>query len=411
MKDTDLYSQILGIRSLWTVKDVNLDLSNETVSVFVEPEAEASLVCPKCGSVCSGYDKRRRQWRHLDTCQYKTLLITDLPRVECPEHVVLTAQVPSGDPGSGLTALFEALVIDCLKEASILAVCQQLKLSWNTIYGIMQRAVVRGLKQRQSISPKRIAVDETPFRKRHDYVTFVSVHETGTVQHISPGRKKGDLIEYFAPLSSEQKVTFEAVTMDMASPYISAALQEIPGALDKIAFDKFNVAKLLGDAVDEVRRQEHKALQTKGLSDLTGTKHFWLTNRSNLSVSQLIWFKTLRESSLKTARAWALKDTAMGLWHYVSKAWALKGWNKWLSWAFRSKLSQIRKVAWTVKSHLWGILNAIILKADNGLAESINSRIKMIKVRSRDFRNKERFRASIYFYLGGLDLYPEMVRR
>ena len=40
-------------------------------------------------------------------------------------------------------------------------------------------------------------------------------------------------------------------------------------------------------------------------------------------------------------------------------------------------------------------------------AEGLNSRIKMIKVRSRGFRNKERFANAIYFHLGGLNLYPE----
>ncbi|WP_419648622.1 transposase, partial [Thiolapillus sp.] len=39
------------------------------------------------------------------------------------------------------------------------------------------------------------------------------------------------------------------------------------------------------------------------------------------------------------------------------------------------------------KEHLWGILNAIVLKVSNGPAEGLNSRIKMIKVRSRGFRN------------------------
>ncbi|MDC1287765.1 transposase, partial [Gammaproteobacteria bacterium] len=61
--------------------------------------------------------------------------------------------------------------------------------------------------------------------------------------------------------------------------------------------------------------------------------------------------------------------------------------------------------------HLWGIINAVILKVDNGGTESINSRIKMIKVRSRGFRNKSRFRNAIYFHLGGLDLYPDEVNK
>ena len=60
-----------------------------------------------------------------------------------------------------------------------------------------------------------------------------------------------------------------------------------------------------------------------------------------------------------------------------------------------------------IKKHLWGILNAIVLKATNASAESINSKIKMIKIRSRGFRNKKRFANAIYFHLGGLDLYPK----
>ena len=44
--------------------------------------------------------------------------------------------------------MFEALVIDWLKEASTLAVSRQMKLSRNAIDGIMQRAVKRGLKPR-----------------------------------------------------------------------------------------------------------------------------------------------------------------------------------------------------------------------------------------------------------------------
>lgn len=74
-------------------------------------------------------------------------------------------------------------------------------------------------------------------------------------------------------------------------------------------------------------------------------------------------------------------------------------------------MKPMKKVAKTIKEHLWGILNAIILRITNGPAESINSRIKTIKVRSRGFRNKERFRNAIYFHLGGLALYPEGIMR
>ena len=156
--------------------------------------------------------------------------------------------------------------------------------------------------------------------------------------------------------------------------------------------------------MDKVRRQEHKALRAEGDTTLTGSKYDWLTNRENMSRKQKRRFQSLKNSSLKTARAWAIKEMARNLWHYVHPTWALKGWKRWLSWAMRCRLEPVKEAAKTIKNHLWGIINAIILKVSNGPAESINSRIKTVKVRSRGFRNNERFATAIYFHLGGLDL-------
>jgi len=319
--------------------------------------------------------------------------------------------VPWAEPGSGFTALFEVLVIDWLKEASTAAVSRLMGLSWNAIDGIMQRAVERGLARRQELFPTRIGVDETAFRKRHDYVTIVSDQEAGTVLHVAENRKKANLKAWYESLTQEQREAIESVSMDMWPAFINATLESLPEAEEKIAFDKFHVAKYLGEAVDKVRRQEHKVLMAEGYEELKGSKYSWLYNPENMTLKQKRRFKALRESTLKTARAWAIKELAMSLWHYISKTWARKGWEQWLSWAVRCRLDPIKEVAKTIKEHLWGILNAVVLKVSNGPAEGINSRIKMIKVRSRGFRNKERFANAIYFHLGGLNLYPEGITR
>lgn len=92
MKDTQLYSQILGIEKPWKVTDVQVSLSNDEVEVRVA-HGGGKLTCPKCGKGCAGYDRRQRRWRHLDTCQLKTLLVADVPRVECSDHGVVTVSV------------------------------------------------------------------------------------------------------------------------------------------------------------------------------------------------------------------------------------------------------------------------------------------------------------------------------
>ena len=411
MRDKELYAQILGIESPWKVTDVDLALSGGEVKIHVAQKKGAKQCCPTCGKVAPGYDSRPRRWRHLDTCQYKTILVADVPRVNCKKHGVVTVSVPWAEPGSGFTSLFEALVIDWLKEASTLAVSRLMKLSWNAIDGIMQRAVKRGLSRRTEVCPTQIGVDETAFKKRHDYVAIVSDQAAGTVLHVGSDRKKATLKAWYESLTLEQREAIESVSMDMWPAFINATLESLPGADEKIAFDKFHVAKYLGEAVDKVRRQEHKALMAQGCEQLKGSKYDWLYNPENMSYKQSKRFKALRDSALKTARAWAIKELAMSLWHYVSKTWALKGWEQWYSWAVRSRLDPIKAVAKTIKSHLWGILNAIVLKVSNGPAEGLNSRIKMIKVRSRGFRNKQRFANAIYFHLGGLDLYPEGVVR
>lgn len=411
MRDKELYAQILGIKRPWQVASVELSVSEGEVRVEVEQASGWRSCCPSCGKESAGYDSRTRRWRHLDTCQYKTILVADVPRVKCEDHGVVTVSVPWAEPGSGFTAMFEALVIDWLKEASTLAVSRLMTLSWNAIDGIMQRAVERGLSRRGETCATQLGIDETAFRKRHDYVTIVSDQAVGTVLHVGSDRKKEGLTDWYRSLTEEQRAAIESVSMDMWPAFINATLESIPGADDKIAFDKFHVAKYLGEAVDKVRRQEHKALMSEGYEDLKGSKYDWLYNPENMTRKQKMRFKALRESTLKTARAWAIKELAMSLWHYVSKTWARKGWEQWLSWAVRSRLNPIKEVAKTIKEHLWGILNAIVLKVSNGPAEGINSRIKTIKVRSRGFRNKTRFANAIYFHLGGLDLYPAGVVR
>lgn len=399
----------MGIHTPWKITDVELSVSAGEVTVHVEQETAARPRCPHCEEVCPGYDKRYRKWRHLDTCQFKTLLVAEVPRVKCPKHGVVTVKVPWAESGSGFTALYEALVIDWLKEASIQAVSRQLSLSWNAIDGIMQRAVKRGLARRQTETVRHIGVDETSFKKGHDYVTVVS--EGKQVLHVADERKTSSLDSYYDTLTDEQKVGIVSISMDMWPAYIKATMKNIPDAQSKIAFDKFHVAKYLGAAVDKVRKQEHKVLMSEGWEDLKGTRYDWLTNLGNLSRKRQCEFKVLRESTLKTARAWAIKDLAMRLWNYVSRTWAEKRWKQWLSWAVRCRLEPIKAVAKLIKTHLWGIINAILLKVTNGGAESINSRIKMLKIRSRGFRNKTRYKNAIYFHLGGLDLYPEGVSR
>ena len=276
MRDKELYARIVGIEAPWRVEDVELNLQQGEVVVRVAHDG-GPLRCPECGRPANRYDTRQRRWRHLDTCQYRTILAAEVPRVQCEHHKVKQIEVPWSESRSRFTALFEAVVIDWLQEASTAAVAQQLGLSWDEVDGVMQRAVQRGLQRREVQLPARLGVDETSFQKRHEYVTVINDLD-GKVVYVADGRTKESLEKFYKQFDSEQLAQVHTVAMDMWEPYISVTTQYVPDAENKIAFDKFHIAGHLGDAVDQVRRAEHRRLLGEDDERLKGSRYKWLTN-------------------------------------------------------------------------------------------------------------------------------------
>ena len=406
MRDTDLYARILGVESPWQVTEVELRLASGEVEVKVELSASARVLCPDCGASAARYDTRMRRWRHLPTCQYKTILAANVPRVRCPEHGVKTLQVPWSEPGSGFTALFESLVIDWLREASLSAVARQLSLTWDEVDGVLQRAVRRGLLRRQLKVPHQLGVDETSFQKRHEYVTVVADLAEGIVHYVADGHGKEALTSYYETWEAKELARIEMVAMDMWGPYIAATLDSLPDGETKIAFDKFHVAMHLGAAVDQVRRKENRALLERGDETLKGSKHLWLYHPERLPAKRAARFDALVGKALKTARAWMLKELAMEMWNSSDRQAAQQIFTAWYAWAIRSRLEPLKRVARMLRRHLQGILNAISSGVTNARLEGLNAMIQGLKRTARGFRNRERFRNAIYFHLGGLDLYP-----
>ena len=139
-----LYATLLGLKAPWEIEDVAMDRERGEVCVRVALPAKTRWVCPDCLKPAPIHDHQERSWRHLDTCQYRTVVVARVPRLSCPEHGIRQLPVPWAEPGSRFTAMFEALTIDWLKQASIKAVAKQLRLSWGEAAGIQSRAVQRG---------------------------------------------------------------------------------------------------------------------------------------------------------------------------------------------------------------------------------------------------------------------------
>lgn len=118
----------------------------------------------QCDQPARRYDTRRRRWRHLNTCEYRAILIARYSQVLYERHKVKQVDAPWAENRSRFKIRFEALVIDWLQEATTAAVAHQMELSWDEVHGIIQRAVQRGLERREVHVPERTGVDETSSR-------------------------------------------------------------------------------------------------------------------------------------------------------------------------------------------------------------------------------------------------------
>lgn len=409
MQDTSLYQQILGIEDPWTVESVDLDTENKKVEVFLKHKEKVKWQCPKCDLQLSCRDHAsERSWRHLDSCQFQTIISAKIPRVDCPEHGVLQASVPWAASKSRFTLLMERFAIDVLQHSqNTKAACLILNMSWDEAAGIMSRAVARGKARKDNKIVKNIGIDEKSFRSGHNsYMTLIYNLENSSVEYIADNRRTSSLDEYYESLTTEQINGIEAVSMDMWDPYLKSTKKHIPNANGKIVLDRFHLMKMVNHALDLVRRKEQNQLLGEERKILKGSRYALLFSEENLPKRYFPVLAAIKNSNLKVARAWAMKESIRHLWDYVSETWARKFFKQWYWWATHSRLTPMIKLARTLNAYLDYIVSYATHQINNAIAEGLNSKIQSIKRRACGFRNAENYKSAILFYCGKLDLYP-----
>jgi transposase len=407
MDSTELYRQLLGVTTPWKVDRVEMDVHGLSVDVHLGHGYGTRFACPKCGRSSPVYDHlAERRWRHLDSCHFRTVLHAHPPRIKCETDGVLQVELPWAEPGSRFTRMFESLAIDVLRAADIKNAAEILSVTWDEAWHIMQRAVIRGRAAKANKLPTLIGVDEKSYAKGHKYVTVVYNLQTSTVEYLGQGRDFSSLAAYFKAFEPAALEGIEGISLDMCQAYINACNQFVPEAETKMVFDRFHIMSNMLDAVDRVRKRENRELQRQGDTTLAKSRYLWLYSPENMPPKAAERFKDLKDANLRTARAWAIKESLRELWSYTSVTWAHKFLQRWHFWATHSKLPEMIKVAKLIRSHLGGVMNYFKHRITNAVAEGLNSKIATIQKRAYGFRNLDNFITAIYFHCGGLDLWP-----
>lgn len=400
------YRQMLNLSDPWMVSSVELDTEKLLLNIHVDTVKGTKLPCPHCKQLCTKEDHREeRTWRHLDTMQFETIITCRTPRINCPEHGVLSVEVPWADGYSRFTELFEKFAIDVIKTAkSLKAATILLRLSWYQIHAIQAGAVERGLKRRGNETIKHVGIDEKSFLKGHSYASLLTDLDDVRVLEVAQDRTEEAATELLNTLEEKQKQGIEAAAMDMWPAFMNAVHTVLPQA--DIVHDKYHIAGYLGKAVDQIRRKENKTLIQGGDASLKGTKYLWLSNPANWDKEAKKRFRSIASDELKVGRAWSIKETFRHFWDYHYRAVAESFFKSWYFWATHSRLKPMIEAAKTIKRHQTGIFAYLKHHITNAATEGLNSKIQSIKSDARGFRNFNNYRIAILFHCGKLNLYP-----
>ena len=410
MKDTQLYEQLLGLSKPWSVSRVEVELEGSRITVHVRCDRGVVWGDPE-----TGHDRAHvhgwveREWRHLDTCQFETRIKAQVPRLKYQSGRVEDAAVPWAERYSRITLMMEAFVVRLLQAAAnISRVASLIKLDWHTVNAVVARAVERGLARRDNEPIRNLGLDEKSIASGHHYASVLTDVGGSRVLEVTPGRKLEDAQRVLCSLTPEQRAGVRAIAMDMWPAYMSAARTALVNA--HIVHDKFHVSKYLNDAVDQVRRAEHKRLRAQGDSPLTGTKYAWLKSMPDKRCAEAVAFRHLHQANLRTSRAWSLKESFTAFWDYRYPKSAERFFDAWTTRAMRSRIEPMKTVTKMLRRHREGLINYTSHRITNAAAEGFNSIIQTLKANARGFRSFDNFRTRILFFCGKLDLTPARIQ-
>jgi transposase len=404
------YCRLLGLEDGWSVLDVNLDMEAGRVRILVDWERGRGGPCAECGTAGAYYDCRgEREWRHLDTMQFETVIAADVPRCQCPQcGGVRSMRVPWAGPGSRFTLLFEAMAILLMqKMQTVEAARRHLKLSWESCAAIRARAVERGMarRAREERTVYYIGIDEKSFGRGQSFISVASDPVHSRVLEVEEKRDRDAAVTVLEKaVPPERRAEVMGVVADFWQAYASAAGEVFPEA--DLIHDRYHVSAYLNEAVDKVRKAEHRALQQAGHETLRGERWLFLMSPEDWSRQQAATFRELAARELKVARAWMFKELFRHFWRQRTVKKGLTFFTGWWRKAKRSKLAPVKEVADMLRRHLPGLLNYITHPVTNGVAEAMNSVIQTLKSLARGFRTFANYRIAILFHCGDLEMLP-----
>jgi len=276
---------------------------------------------------------------------------------------------------------------------TLLAVALFLGLQWKTVKSLDKANLRKRAKQFSFRKLRYISIDEIAIRKGHKYMTIFTDITTGQIIHAVEGRDEESLRAFLKLLSKKAK-RLRGIGIDMSATYSSAIQKHLP--LVPIIYDRFHVTKLLNNTIDKIRRVEYAKHKNKGLAVMKGQRFLLLRNFVNLDKGQKSSLERLLEVNHSLGIAHSMKEQFRLFWELGSRQEGARFLGWWIIQAIESGVDELARTGRTLIHHYMGLLSYFEHRIDNGKAEGINNKIKVLKRQAYGFRDQEYFKLKLY---------------
>ena len=324
-------------------------------------------------------------------------LEVEVRRVQCRTCAkVKTEQIDWLAENPFYTKRFHLQVGRKCRVMSIKDVAEELRLDWHAVKELDKRYMQEQLRRAPKPAPAVVGIDEIAIRRGFTYrLVATDLIRRRAIWFGGADRSEASLDAFWAWLGARKAARVRLVVMDMWRAFENSTRRNAPQAA--ILYDKFHVVSCLGEALDEVRKQEYARLAGRDRSFIKGQKYTLLSSRANLTLDGRKALGKLLAANKRLNAAYLLKESFGQLWNYQTEGWARRFFENWKAALKWQRLKPYEKFARMVDKHWDGI--AAYCRPENkvplGFVEGFNNKIRAIQKRAYGLRDEEYLRLKI----------------
>jgi transposase len=378
----------------------------DTIEAFILPRQGSSALCSRCGKPCACYDHLgMRTWQSVPLWTFLVVLLYPMRRVNCPDCGIVVERVPWAEGKQTLTNTFRLWLARWARLLSWQEVADLFGVVWTDVSRSVAWVVEFGLEHRDLQGIVAIGIDEVCVRVGRVYWTLVYQIDAGLTRLLSigVGHTKQALAGCLDELGTPVCAALRYVCSDMWEPYLELIRQRLPNVLHIL--DRFHIRQEQNQAIDQIRKEEARALAAAGLQPrLKKLRWALLKNRGHWTKKERRGMNRLRTSGLASLRAYWLVAAFEHFWTYVSPTWAGKFLRAWCQKVRRARLAPLARVARSLETHRELLLNWFRAKKaySGGVIEGLNNKVKLTFRKSYGFRTDKARKIALYHVLGHL---------